>query len=189
MGSSCQILSRLKSALYLISPVTRFKKNVSHSNLDGSSAIIRQNRSGSSHHFSYPAPGTVQQHLQQQHHHLLNPHHHFQTMQAQHLISNGGEITMLQPMTSTGSLLLSTTSTSTNGINSNGGTLGGAGASGGNCQQMIPAYMPLLEQQPWFHGKITRKQAESLLENMPIGSFLVRQSESGNLNDFSLSLV
>ena len=46
-----------------------------------------------------------------------------------------------------------------------------------------------LSEQAWFHGKITRKQAESLLENMPIGSFLVRKSESGHLNDFSLSLL
>ena len=41
----------------------------------------------------------------------------------------------------------------------------------------------------WYHGRITRKQAENLLNNKPIGSFLVRQSESGNSNDYSLSLV
>jgi hypothetical protein len=41
----------------------------------------------------------------------------------------------------------------------------------------------------WYHGNITRKQAESVLNNKSIGSFLVRQSESGNVNDFSLSLV
>jgi len=53
----------------------------------------------------------------------------------------------------------------------------------------IPAYMVTLEKQSWFHGRITRKQAEFLLQDKPIGSFLVRQSESGNTNDFSLSLV
>lgn len=139
-------------------------------------SIVRQNRAGSSHHFSYPAPGAA---------HI---HHHFQTMQAQHLIANGGgttEMAMLQPMT--GSLLISTSSN-----NPSTSTLGFLAAKQLQQQQQsqqIPSYMPLLEQQPWFHGKITRKQAESLLENMPIGSFLVRSSESGNLNDFSLSLV
>lgn len=46
-----------------------------------------------------------------------------------------------------------------------------------------------LERQNWFHGRITRKHAEIILNNRPIGSYLVRQSESGNSNDFSLSLV
>ncbi|KAK9719924.1 SH2 domain [Popillia japonica] len=32
-------------------------------------------------------------------------------------------------------------------------------------------------QQPWFHGLITRKEAESLLMDQPDGSFLVRLSE------------
>jgi hypothetical protein len=54
---------------------------------------------------------------------------------------------------------------------------------------LTPAYMVTLEKQSWFHGRITRKQAETLLTNKPIGSFLVRQSESGTNNDFSLSLV
>lgn len=50
-------------------------------------------------------------------------------------------------------------------------------------------HLLLLERQIWFHGKITRKQAENRLENRSIGSFLIRQSESGNANDFSLSLI
>lgn len=62
-----------------------------------------------------------------------------------------------------------------------------------NGQQLISptslAHLRLLERQVWFHGKITRKQAEVKLDNNMIGSFLIRQSESGNANDFSLSLV
>lgn len=73
---------------------------------------------------------------------------------------------------------------------SNGVVLIGGGGHANNMQsQVVPAYMPQLEKQAWYHGKITRKQAETMLNNKPIGSFLVRQSESGNLNDFSLSLV
>lgn len=61
-------------------------------------------------------------------------------------------------------------------------------------QSQIVSQMPSpsrydLERQPWFHGRITRKHAENMLYNKPIGSFLVRQSESGNSNDYSLSLV
>lgn len=41
----------------------------------------------------------------------------------------------------------------------------------------------------WYHGRLTRKEAENLLVNKPTGSFLVRQSETGNSNDYSLSLV
>lgn len=152
---------------------------------------MRQNRSGSSHHFSYPAPGAAQ--------HLNINHHHFQTMQTQHFLTSGGGcesgIIQHQPVTTTttttGGLLLSTVSNNNNTSNSNLMTTSTLALIGkhNQQQQVIPAYMAVLEQQPWFHGKITRKQAESLLENMPIGSFLVRQSESGNLNDFSLSLV
>ncbi|ESO11308.1 hypothetical protein HELRODRAFT_91499 [Helobdella robusta] len=39
----------------------------------------------------------------------------------------------------------------------------------------------------WYHGSIGRVEAERLLENQPVGSYLVRVSES-NSKDYSLSL-
>jgi hypothetical protein len=56
-------------------------------------------------------------------------------------------------------------------------------------QQIASCQISQLEGFSWFHGRITRKQAEIMLANQPIGSFLVRQSESGNSNDCSLSLM
>jgi hypothetical protein len=35
---------------------------------------------------------------------------------------------------------------------------------------------------------MSRRQAENILESRSSGSFLVRQSESGNQNDYSLSI-
>lgn len=116
---------------------------------------MRQNRSGSSHHFSYPA-------------------HHFQTLQNTQLLP--GDIQMALPVTA---LVFSQNASLPLNIQHNSQQQ----------QQQHPSYMALLEKQSWYHGKITRKQAENVLANKPIGSFLIRQSESGNLNDFSLSLV
>ena len=44
------------------------------------------------------------------------------------------------------------------------------------------------EEQPWFHGKLSRKQAEQLLlgANMTNGLFLVRQSDRTE-TDYALS--
>jgi hypothetical protein len=56
-------------------------------------------------------------------------------------------------------------------------------------QMPSPGRASELTGQPWFHGRITRKHAETVLNNKPLGSFLVRQSESGDSNDYSLSLV
>ncbi|XP_066155499.1 serine-rich adhesin for platelets-like [Euwallacea fornicatus] len=44
-----------------------------------------------------------------------------------------------------------------------------------------------LEKQGWFHGAITRVEAENVLRSLREGSFLVRNSESIK-NDYSLSL-
>ncbi|CAG9759799.1 unnamed protein product [Ceutorhynchus assimilis] len=44
-----------------------------------------------------------------------------------------------------------------------------------------------LEKQGWFHGSITRVEAENVLRSLREGSFLVRNSESIK-NDYSLSL-
>ncbi|CAF1213740.1 unnamed protein product [Rotaria magnacalcarata] len=40
----------------------------------------------------------------------------------------------------------------------------------------------------WYHHTMSRRQAENVLEFRSHGSFLVRQSESGNQNDYSLSI-
>ncbi|XP_044514436.1 SH2 domain-containing adapter protein D [Gracilinanus agilis] len=44
-----------------------------------------------------------------------------------------------------------------------------------------------LEKQPWFHGSLSRAEAENLLALCREGSYLVRQSETSH-PDFSLSL-
>ena len=44
-----------------------------------------------------------------------------------------------------------------------------------------------LENNPWFHGRISRNAAEYLLHNGIDGSFLVRESES-TLGDHSISV-
>ncbi|KAM7541421.1 hypothetical protein Aperf_G00000020394 [Anoplocephala perfoliata] len=44
-----------------------------------------------------------------------------------------------------------------------------------------------VEEQPWFHGRLPRAEAESLLRSAPPGSFLVRTSETSKAA-FSLSI-
>ncbi|XP_070543625.1 SH2 domain-containing adapter protein F-like isoform X2 [Ptychodera flava] len=45
-----------------------------------------------------------------------------------------------------------------------------------------------LEEQRWYHGKLSRQDAELVLRNCDDCSYLVRQSESGGAKDYSLSL-
>ena len=159
---------------------------------------MRQNRSGSSHHFSYPHPST------HHHHHNASSGIQIQTMQtpAQQFIQpNDSTKKHITTIIQSQPGFIPTSSSSSLSQSHQGGLLFTSVAPpppplpmsfippANSPPQQIPAYMALLEQQPWFHGKITRKLAETLLENRPLGSFLVRQSESGNLDDFSLSLV
>ena len=44
-----------------------------------------------------------------------------------------------------------------------------------------------LQYQQWYHGEISRIEAENLLKNLMEGSFLVRTSKMGT-NNFHLSL-
>ncbi|XP_065225779.1 uncharacterized protein DDB_G0283357 [Planococcus citri] len=55
-----------------------------------------------------------------------------------------------------------------------------------NVASNIDADVPL-ERQGWYHGAITRMEAENELRNREEGSYLVRNSESAK-NDYSLSL-
>lgn len=132
--------------------------NSSGSAFDDTKQIIRQNRAGSNHHFSFPHP------------------QQFQT------ISAGDIQVQALPVTA---LVFSQSNSLPSGLMPI------------NVQQQAQLVTQMsspnrhneLERQAWFHGRITRKHAEIMLNNRPIGSFLVRQSESGNSNDYSLSLV
>ncbi|CAI5454803.1 unnamed protein product [Caenorhabditis angaria] len=52
----------------------------------------------------------------------------------------------------------------------------------GNSSHSVP-----MEQEPWYFGRISREQAEELLQNAREGEFLVRDSES-NPGDLSISV-
>lgn len=134
----------------------------------------RQGRTGSNHHFAYPSVTSQFQTNSMQIPCSMNAND-FKTMQIQAI-----PVTALFSQNSLPANMMP--------LNIQNQTLNNHQPS----QLVSPASMNhllLLERQIWFHGKITRKHAENRLENRPIGSFLIRQSESGNANDFSLSLI
>ncbi|RVE47959.1 hypothetical protein evm_007367 [Chilo suppressalis] len=77
----------------------------------------------------------------------------------------------------------------------NFGTGGGTGSSKGLHLNLGPIAPPRdlvdstlpLDRQGWYHGTLTRVEAESLLRDADEGAFLVRNSESAK-HDYSLSL-
>lgn len=57
-----------------------------------------------------------------------------------------------------------------------------------NEQMLILEKSNDLHHQQWFHPEMSRREAELILKARPPGSFLVRQSETGSQNDYSLSI-
>ena len=132
---------------------------------------MRQNRAGSSHHFPLSQFQTVSS--------TSSINSKNQQQQQQQLMS--GDIQVAVPLTA---LFFSQSGS----LPSNMLTLS-MQQQHQISQQIASCQISQLECHSWFHGRITRKQAEVMLANRPIGSFLVRQSESGNSNDCSLSLM
>lgn len=130
---------------------------------DMSNPFNRQSRAGSSHHF---------------------PLSHFQTVATggKKSLDNSGNIQVAAlPITA---LIFSQNSLPSNLIN-----IQSQQQQQQLFHQIASNQIVELQKYAWFHGSLTRKQAETLLANRPMGSFLVRQSESGNSNDCSLSLM
>lgn len=185
MGT-CNSCSLKKNALSNLNqnPMTNSMIN-SNSNmtnyLNESTSFSRQNRAGSSHHFGYP---TMTNHFPVNMQGINNNQQIGSTLDS----STNTNIQLGMPVTA---LVFNQTSSLPTGIL----PLTIQHSQKHHSQQpplMSPAtlnHLNLLERQIWFHGKITRKHAENMLENRPVGSYLIRQSESGNANDFSLSLV
>ncbi|CAF2388351.1 unnamed protein product [Rotaria sp. Silwood2] len=56
------------------------------------------------------------------------------------------------------------------------------------CQHLEDIRKIPIDRYFWYHHGMSRRQAEYVLQSRPSSSFLVRQSESGNQNDYSLSI-
>lgn len=144
--------------------------------IDDSKGFSRQTRGGSSHHFVYPS-------ITNQFQTVPNNGQHNDSTQNKNIQINGIPVTALV-------FANNTLATNVLPLNIQNHTLQHHHTNGPPLiSPKSLSHLHSLERQMWFHGKITRKHAENMLDNRPIGSFLIRQSESGNANDFSLSLV
>lgn len=178
-GSSCQTnyLNESKFSSWSSTNTNSFENSNCASSNDETKAFCRQSRGGSSHHFAYPS-------IASQFQTVPSNGQHNETTLNKNIQINGMPVTAL--VFANNSLPASLLP-----LNIQNPTLQQHHSTGptNHISPKSLSHLHLLERQMWFHGRITRKHAENMLDNRSIGSFLIRQSESGNATDFSLSLV